>query len=190
VPSSSRINDEDSPDLMDLTHLHGEKSVVHDGQRVRGFDPHPYVREPISANITIERFIRVHFCAYFEIILGKLGYIIKISLFGTLGGHVRHENLNLQPGEWIQMKTSKEIAAMLPPSGRERGLWSDGDTPLLMHEDGADVLNQITEYYAPEYVRNRCGNVLVLGVAWLVEVWGISEKDRSYKDFDLVKFDN
>jgi hypothetical protein len=33
--------------------------------------------------------------------------------------------LDLQPGDWVQVKTREEIAATLTPDGRERGLWFD-----------------------------------------------------------------
>ncbi|MFI5323861.1 MAG: dTDP-4-dehydrorhamnose 3,5-epimerase [Thermodesulfobacteriota bacterium] len=61
---------------------------------------------------------------------------------------------------------------------------------FLTLEDDTEVHYQMSEFYAPECARGFRWDDPFLGIEWPWEVRVISEKDRSYPDFDLVKFDN
>jgi hypothetical protein len=55
----------------------------------------------------------------------KLGMIPEIHLPGTRSSSEKEGLLDLQPGEWVQVKNLDEIQATLTPEGRHRGLWFD-----------------------------------------------------------------
>jgi hypothetical protein len=89
------------------------------------WDPRPYVREFTTGNVEFREFLRVSARAFVEEPLDKLRILPQIWLRGTRTTPVPAEPLDLQPGEWVQVKTKEEIASMLTPEGRERGLWFD-----------------------------------------------------------------
>jgi dTDP-4-dehydrorhamnose 3,5-epimerase len=59
---------------------------------------------------------------------------------------------------------------------------------FLTLEDDTEVHYQMSEFYAPECARGIRWNDPVFGIEWPEDVRVISEKDRSYPDFDLVNF--
>lgn len=88
--------------------------------RVR--QPGQYIREIRSGNVSIGRFLRVGFRAVYGSIGHRLG--IKSPLPMKVAGKnaVKGEQLNLQPGEWVQVKTPEEIGLTLNEAGANRGL--------------------------------------------------------------------
>ena len=61
---------------------------------------------------------------------------------------------------------------------------------FLTLEDDTEIHYQMSEYYAPECARGYRWDDPVFGIVWPGEVQIISEKDRSYPDFDLLNFGN
>jgi len=56
---------------------------------------------------------------------------------------------------------------------------------FLTLEDNAEVFYQMSEFYAPDYARGFRWNDPVFGIAWPSNVQVISDRDRSYADFNL-----
>lgn len=89
------------------------------------WDPRPYVREYTSGNVSFVRFIRVTSRAAITEPLRKLGCVPEIHLPGTATPNDKFEALNLQPGEFVRVKSKEEIAKTLTPDGRNKGMWFD-----------------------------------------------------------------
>jgi hypothetical protein len=88
--------------------------------RVR--QPGQYVRELRSGNVTIRRFLRVGVRAVWGSIGHRLG--LKSPLPMKIAGKaaVRGDRLDLEPGEWVQVKSPAEIGLTLNEAGANRGL--------------------------------------------------------------------
>ena len=56
---------------------------------------------------------------------------------------------------------------------------------FLTLEDNAEVFYQMSEFYAPDYTRGFRWNDPVFRIAWPSNVQVISDRDRSYADFNL-----
>jgi hypothetical protein len=91
---------------------------------LRTLDPRPYFNELASGNVELGRFLKVVARAAFYEPLRKLGLVPNVRIKGK-GTSPEDEPLELQPGDWVQVKTKKEIAATLNPKGKNRGLWFD-----------------------------------------------------------------
>lgn len=55
-------------------------------------------------------------------------------------------------------------------------------------EDETELFYQMSEYYDPECARGIRWNDLAFGIKWPAEALIISDKDRSFPDFDLAIF--
>jgi hypothetical protein len=87
--------------------------------------PKSYLREYTTGNVPLGRFLRVGARAAVQEPMRKLGLIPEVHLRGTRRGKAADAPLELQPGEWVQVKSKEEIAATLTADGRHRGLWFD-----------------------------------------------------------------
>jgi len=94
-------------------------------QHLRTWDPRPYWREFSSGNVSLERFVRVTARAAVQEPLRKLGLLPNVPLRGSGAASTREPLLDLQPGEWVQVKSPEEIAQTLTTQGKNRGLWFD-----------------------------------------------------------------
>lgn len=104
-------------------------------RHLRTWDPRPYVRELASGNVPLGRFLRV--CARAAILepARKLGLMPDVHLMGTSAATTSSERpLDLEPGEWVQVRSREEIAATLNVKGKNRGLWFDRE--MLPHCGG------------------------------------------------------
>ncbi len=93
-------------------------------ERLNTFDPRPYLNTYLNGNVSLGKCLRVTARAAVEEPLRALGLKKPFQVKGTATGPVS-ESLNLQPGEWILVKTLDEIATTLTPDGRNSGLWFD-----------------------------------------------------------------
>ncbi len=91
---------------------------------LRTLDPRPYVREYTSGNVPLGRFLKVVARAAVHEPLRKVGIRPDGPLPGTKSAP-KEPPLNLQPGEWVQIKSKEEILATLNEKGKNRGLWFD-----------------------------------------------------------------
>lgn len=92
---------------------------------VKLWDPRAYLREYACGNVTFGHFLRVTARAMVLEPLRKLGLFPEVHLPGTGDKRPADPPLRLEPGELVQVKAKKEIAATLNPQGRSRGLWFD-----------------------------------------------------------------
>ena len=93
--------------------------------RLRLWDPIPYIREFTCGNVPFWRFLRVSIKAFFVEPLRIIGFFPHVFLKGSQKGPLRECNLSLQPGDWVEVKSKDEIAAMLDSKGGTQGLWFD-----------------------------------------------------------------
>jgi hypothetical protein len=91
---------------------------------LRTLDPRPYFNELASGNVGLGRFLKIAARAALYEPLRKLGLIPKVRVKGN-GNATEDAPLDLRPGDLVQVKTKKEIAATLNPKGKNRGLWFD-----------------------------------------------------------------
>jgi len=99
--------------------------VPHASKHLALWDARSYMREFTSGNVPLGRLLRVTARAAVEEPLRKLHLMPDIWLPGVGTGKDPEELLNLQPGEWVQVKNRDEIAQFLSPEGRSRGMWFD-----------------------------------------------------------------
>lgn len=145
APPPAPFPDRDRAALIERTRRHASSSasvngkeevryrcqateVTHCSERLRTFDPRPYLREYTSGNVPLRHFLRVLGRAVVEEPMRKLGLIpqpLDVFLPSTMKKGDTFEPLHLQPGEWVRVKSKEEIAKTLNNKGRNKGLWFD-----------------------------------------------------------------
>src|SRR5690606_16033602 len=88
-------------------------------------DPRPYLREVTSRNVSIRSFTRVMGRATVTEARRKLGRLPDPPLVGPSSRSPDLPTLDLQPGEWVWVRSADEIRETLTTKGRNRGLWFD-----------------------------------------------------------------
>ena len=94
-------------------------------EHLKLWDPASYLREYTCGNVSLGHFLTVTSRAVVQEPMRKLGLIDEIHLRGTATKNDVSSTLDLQPGEFVRIKSSEEIAKTLTPDGRNRGLWFD-----------------------------------------------------------------
>jgi hypothetical protein len=92
-------------------------------QPVSVWNPCAYVGQYTNGNVGLGHCLRVTARAAVEEPLRRLGMTSDV-MRGTATAPVS-EKLDLQPGEWVQVRSKEEILATLTPNGTNRGLWFD-----------------------------------------------------------------
>jgi hypothetical protein len=88
------------------------------------WNPKSYIGQFTNGNVGLVECARVTARAAIEEPLRRLGFTPQIHMKGTATGPVDGK-LDLQPGEWVQVRSKEEILATLTPGGRNRGMWFD-----------------------------------------------------------------
>jgi hypothetical protein len=88
-------------------------------------DPRPYLREYTSGNVSIRTFTRVMSRATVTEVRRKLGRLPALPVQGPSARSPETPRLDLQPGEWVRVKSRDEIRETLTDKGMNRGLWFD-----------------------------------------------------------------
>ena len=142
APPESPVDASDLKALVDFTSSHVKREVERQGRRqdrwvcqhtelltatslLRTFDPRTYIGQYTNGNVSLGRCVRVTARAAVEESLDKLGLMPKVFMHGTAAQSPPYEPLNLQPGEWVEIRSKDEIAATLNAEGNNRGLWFD-----------------------------------------------------------------
>jgi hypothetical protein len=97
---------------------------------LRVWDPRPYAGEYLNGNVSLGHCVRITARAVLWHTLDKAGRAPDDNLRGP-GTHKPGDPLNLQPGEWVQIRSKEEITATLTSDGRNRGLWFDREMALF-----------------------------------------------------------
>jgi len=95
------------------------------GKALSSKDPRPYLRELTSRNVALGRFTRVMGRAVVYEARRKLGHLPNPPLRGEGPSSPKLPTSNLQPGDWVRVKSPSEIQATLNDKGKNRGLWFD-----------------------------------------------------------------
>jgi hypothetical protein len=90
-------------------------------------DPRPYLREVTTSNVSIRTFGRVMARAAVTEGRRKLGRLPNPPLAGESTRSPATEPLDLQPGEWVRVRSAEQIRATLTDKGKNRGLWFDAE---------------------------------------------------------------
>jgi len=90
-----------------------------------------YWRELVNGNFTLLRFLFISLRGFPFEIGRRIGLIKPVPLRGRAGQLTKEEPLNLQPGDFVQVKSRQEIAATLNERGFNRGLSFDRE--MLPH---------------------------------------------------------
>ncbi|MGH9250406.1 MAG: hypothetical protein ACRD0W_12920 [Acidimicrobiales bacterium] len=88
-------------------------------------DPRPYLREYTSGNVSIRTFSRVMTRVTVTEVRRKLGRLPAIPVHGKSTKSPETQRLDLQPGEWVRVKSRDQIRETLTDKGMNRGLWFD-----------------------------------------------------------------
>jgi hypothetical protein len=94
------------------------------GAHLSVWDPRPYLNEYANGNVTLGHCLRVSARAAIEEPMRRLG-LMPIFVKGTAVRAPAYESSNLQPGDWVQVRSMEEIIATLNPKGQNRGLSFD-----------------------------------------------------------------
>jgi hypothetical protein len=98
----------------------------HASAQVKSLDPRPYLGEYRSGNVPLGRFLHISARAAIREPLSRLGLLSSMPVRGTRPASAPPDpRLDLQPGEWVRVKSREEIATTLNEKGRNRGLWFD-----------------------------------------------------------------
>jgi hypothetical protein len=148
------------------------------------YDPRQYVRELANGNVPIGRFLRVSLRAQSYAIARTLRRFLRVSRRalrsmkarelpvrvesrGTHGNDATAEPLGLRPGDWVQVRTSREIARTLDKQGKNLGLTFDIE--MLPYRDGIfrvrDVVKRIIDETSGEMIELRRDCIVLDGVA-------------------------
>jgi hypothetical protein len=93
-------------------------------EEIGWWDARSWMGEVACRNVGLVRFLRVTLRAVAEEILRRLG-LFSGHPVKDHGGAVTTEQLDLKPGDLVQVRSKNEIAETLDPSGKTRGLWFD-----------------------------------------------------------------
>jgi hypothetical protein len=93
-------------------------------EAVKLWDPRPYLNEYANGNVSLGHCLSISARAAVEEPLRRLG-IRPMNFRGSATGATPAETLDLQPGEWVQVRSLDEILATLNPGGFNRGMWFD-----------------------------------------------------------------
>jgi hypothetical protein len=115
----------DSAEQVSPKYVCQATELVRASERLSTWDPAPYLREYTLGHVGLGRFLRVMARAAVQQTLNKLGLRPVTPLRGTRSRGVREPDLNLQPGELVRVKSKHELATVLTPDGKNRGLWFD-----------------------------------------------------------------
>lgn len=107
------------------------------------WNPRQYWRDWWSGNVSAEEMVRVMLFWLFRLVLRHIGgYRFLVPAYNRLqrlrggepypyrSGGLRKtlvDKLDLQPGEWVQIKSYNEILTTLNANNRNRGLWFDAE---------------------------------------------------------------
>ncbi len=94
--------------------------------KVSNRDPRAYLREYLSGNVTLRRFVRVMSRALVLQSLSKIGLLHSPPMRGpSPNTPPSPAPLGLEPGEWVRIKSKEEIRQTLNDKGTNKGLWFD-----------------------------------------------------------------
>jgi hypothetical protein len=88
-------------------------------------DPRPYLREVTTGNVSIRSFTRVMARATVMEAKSRVGRLPEPPVVGAASTSPASEPLNLQPGDWVRVRSREQIASTLNDKGKNRGLWFD-----------------------------------------------------------------
>ncbi len=99
--------------------------LVEASEPLKVVDPRPYVRELTSRNVKLGQWIKVMGRVAVMQPAQKIGVLKMPVLVGPASTSPDFPPLDLQPGEWVRVKSREEIQATLTDKGKNRGLWFD-----------------------------------------------------------------
>ena len=136
-------------------------------------DPAPYLREYRNGNVPLVHFVSVMARASVIQPLNKLGLLADPHVKGKLTTSPVTEPLNLQAGEWVRVKTRKQVSETLTTKGKNRGLHFDREM-LPFCGRTMQVRRRVTEI-----INERTGEMIRLDNDCIVLEQGVCSGERS-----------
>jgi hypothetical protein len=99
--------------------------ATHPVRRRERWDPRPYLKDLTSGNVPLFDFIRYGMFAALNSFVGQWWNIRLPHLRGMLAKQTPTASLNLQPGEFVQVRSRDEILKTLDTNKKNRGLFFD-----------------------------------------------------------------
>ncbi len=90
-------------------------------------DPRHYLRDLVTGNVRPAPLLRGVAIAAFNGVQRRRGGVVFPHYGTTREKTSPHAVLDLQPGEWVRVRTKREIEQTLTIRRRNRGLWFDGE---------------------------------------------------------------
>jgi hypothetical protein len=109
----------------DTRHRCQATDMVAASLKLSTMDPRPYLREYTSQNVSVRTFTRVMARAAVMQPLHKVGLLPSVPVRGTATKSPTAPPLQLQPGDWVRVKSKPQIEEMLTDKGMNKGLWFD-----------------------------------------------------------------
>jgi hypothetical protein len=94
-------------------------------ERMHAWDPRGDLRALTSGNVRFRDFVSVLLARAFNVVQELRGGASFPGYTLSAGGRTPQERLELQPGEWVEVKSLTEIASTLDKDGRNRGMRFD-----------------------------------------------------------------
>ena len=163
--SSAKLNDIITRYIKKIKNIDGKEEEVYRCQATELFnasiqlhllDPIPYVREFTCGNVSFSHFLRISLKALYMEPLRKLGFFPHVFLKGKCKGSTPEDELNLQPGDWVKIKSKEEIIETLNERGSTKGLWFDRE--MLAYSGGTYRVKQRIK----RFIDDRNGKMIQL----------------------------
>lgn len=96
-------------------------------RRRERWDPRFYIKDLTSGNVSLFDFLRFGALATLNAFLRRWFKISFPRVRGLAGEKTPTLELNLQPGEWVRVKSKAEVMRTLNRQQRNRGMWFDAE---------------------------------------------------------------
>jgi hypothetical protein len=134
---------------------------------LRSRDLRRYLREVWSGNVGPVHLVTVLAKAAYRAVRIRAKLDPNVPLRGTCEGPTPRGDLDLQPGEWVRVKSGAEIAGTLKADSKNRGLWFDWE--MLPHCGRTYRVKQrvtrIVDDRSGELIQINSDNLILDGVA-------------------------
>jgi hypothetical protein len=121
------------------------------------WDPRFYVRDLTSGNVRLYDFLRFGALAVMNAFLRRWFGISFPRVRGLAGEKTPTLQLNLQPGEWVRVKSKRDIMLTLNRQQRNRGMWFDAEMLPYCGKGNFRVLGRVERL-----IHEKTGQMTVL----------------------------
>jgi hypothetical protein len=130
-------------------------------RRRERWDPRFYVKDLTSGNVKLFDFLRFGSLAMLNAFLRHWFNMSFPSVRGLAGEKTPTLDLNLQPGDWVRVKSKADIMRTLNSQQRNRGMWFDAEMVRYCGKGPFRVLSRVKRLINEKtgdmvYLKNPC----------------------------------